>query len=245
MTTFALASLALVAGLVSFTAPCTLPLLPGYVSFVSGMAGPESTPSARVPRRVLIGASLFVLGFTVVFVALGLTASGLGLLLAQNGDVLELVGGAFIVIMGLVSAGLLRIPLLQRQFRYDMSRLGTGPRAAFPLGAAFAAGWTPCVGPVLAGILVTAASTTTMVQGALLLGAYSLGLGLPFMWLAVAVGRGRGRGRLRWLRRHGRTVEVIGGALLVAMGIAVMSGAWTTAMSWMLGLYAQFGWPPI
>ena len=240
---FAFGSLALVAGLVSFTAPCTLPLLPGYVSFVSGMAstGSPSAPTKR--RRVLLGAGLFVAGFTTVFVALGVTASGLGLLLAQNADSLRLVGGAFIVVMGLVSAGLLRIPLLQRLVRFDLARLGTGPRAAFPLGAAFAFGWTPCVGPVLAGVLVTAASTTTMVQGAVLLGAYSLGLGLPFLGLAVAVSRGRGR--LGWFRRHGRHIEVFGGVVLMAMGVAVMTGQWTIAMSWMLSLYARVGWPPI
>jgi len=240
---FALASLALVAGLVSFTAPCTLPLLPGYVSFVSGMSGEGagSVPGAR--SRVMVGASLFVVGFSLVFVALGVTASSLGLLLAQSARTLNLVGGAFIVVMGLVTAGVLRVPILQRQLRYDLSKIGQGPRAAFPLGAAFAFGWTPCVGPVLAGVLVTAASTATMVQGAVLLGAYSLGLGLPFLALAAAVARGRGR--LTWLRRHGRRIEVFGGLLLAVMGVAVMSGQWTVLMSWMLSVYAQLGWPPI
>ena len=127
MELFALASLALVAGVVSFTAPCTLPLLPGYVAYISGMSDSEQT----VPTsRVLLAAALFVAGFSAVFVALGVTASGLGLLLAQNGRLLELVGGVFIVAMGLVTAGVLRIGLLQRQLRVDMSRVGRGPRAA-------------------------------------------------------------------------------------------------------------------
>lgn len=243
MELFALASLAMVAGVVSFTAPCTLPLLPGYVSYVSGMSGPDggSLPGGR--SRVMGGASLFVLGFSLVFVALGVTASSLGLLLAQNTRTLNLVGGAFIVVMGVVTTGVLRVPVLQRQLRYDLSKIGQGPRAALPLGAAFAFGWTPCVGPVLAGLLVTAASTSTMVQGAVLLGAYSMGLGLPFLLLAAAVGRGRGR--LRWLRRHGRTIEILGGLLLAVMGVAIMSGQWTVMMSWILSLYAQLGWPPI
>lgn len=245
MELFALASLALVAGLVSFTAPCTLPLLPGYVAYISGI-GPESSrnsPPGSSSRRTILGASLFVTGFTLVFVALGVTASGLGLLLAQNARLLEVLGGAFILVMGLVTAGALRIPLLQRQLRMDLSRIGTGPRSAFPLGAAFAFGWTPCVGPVLAAVLVTAAGTATMLQGATLLAAYSLGLGLPFLGLAVAVSRGRGR--MVWLRRHSRSIEVAGGVMLAVMGVAVMSGLWTTAMSWMLALYARIGWPPI
>ncbi|GAA3137350.1 cytochrome c-type biogenesis protein [Kribbella aluminosa] len=186
---------------------------------------------------------MFVLGFSTVFVALGLTASGLGLLLARQARLLEIVGGAFIVVMGLVTAGVLRVPILQRQLRYDLSRIGNGPRAAFPLGAAFAFGWTPCVGPVLAAVLATAASTATLTQGAVLLAAYSLGLGLPFLGLAVAVARGGGR--LEWLRRHSRKIEVAGGLLLAVMGVAVMTGQWTVLMSRMLSLYARIGWPPI
>lgn len=239
MELYAMASLALVAGVVSFTAPCTLPILPGYISYISGM----SETDAPNPRRVLGGAVLFLLGFSTVFVALGVTASGLGLMLAQNKRPLELAGGAFIIVMGLVAAGVLRIPLLQRQARFDLSRLGRGPRSAAPLGAAFAFGWTPCIGPVLAGVLVTAASTATMVQGAVLLAAYSLGLGLPFLGLAVAVARGRVR--IGWLRRHTRKLEIFGGIVLVAMGLAVMSGQWTQWMSTMLRWYASVGWPPI
>lgn len=240
MELFALGSLALVAGVVSFTAPCTLPLLPGYISYISGVA---NSGAAVGKSKVLLGALLFILGFSLVFVALGVTASGLGLLLAQNTRVLELAGGAFIGVMGLVTAGILRVGFLQRQMRFDLSRVGRGPRSAAPLGAAFAFGWTPCIGPVLAGVLVTAASTTTMLEGALLLAAYSLGLGLPFLGLAIAVARGGGR--IGWLRRHTRKLEIFGGLVLVLMGVAVMSGEWTEWMSSMLGWYARLGWPPI
>lgn len=245
---FALASLAVVAGLISFTSPCTLPLLPGYVSYVSGMSGDTMSGAAAgqsgaVRRRVLAGAVLFVAGFSTVFTTLGATSSALGLLLVQNLRAINLIGGALIVVMGLAMTGLVKIPLLHRQVRFDLTRFGRGPAGALPLGAAFAFGWTPCVGPVLASILATAASTDTVTRGALLLLAYSLGLGAPFVLLATTLARGRtGTG---WLRRHARRIEIIGGIVLVAMGIVMMTGGWTALMSRMLGFYARLGWPPI
>jgi cytochrome c-type biogenesis protein len=247
----ALAFLALVAGVVSFTSPCALPLLPGYVSYVSTLAPPAGTSRsatqtpapAPVRDRVVTGTLLFILGFTVVFTALGATASGLALLLAQHRATINVVGGAFIIAMGLVTAGALRLPLLHRQMRMDLSRIGRGPGSAVTLGAAFAFGWTPCVGPVLAAILTTAAGSGTVARGALLLLVYSVGLGIPF--LLVALGVRRGRLQLGWLRRNSRKIEVFGGMLLVAMGIGVATGSWTRLMSGMLAWYAQFGWPPI
>ena len=246
-----LAFLSLVAGVVSFTSPCALPLLPGYVSYVSNLAPPVGVPAAVTggappapPRdRVLAGSLLFVLGFTVVFTALGATASGLALLLAQHRATINLVGGAFIIAMGLATAGALRLPWLHRQVRMDLSRIGRGPGSALTLGAAFAFGWTPCVGPVLAAILTTAAGSGTVARGALLLLVYSLGLGIPFLLVALGV-RG-GRLRLNWLRRNSRRIEIFGGVLLVAMGIGIATGSWTRLMSGMLAFYAQFGWPPI
>jgi len=240
MEAFALASLALVAGFVSITSPCTLPLLPGYVSFVSGLGtGLPGTSN----RRVVVGSLLFVSGFSVVFVALGLTASALGLLLAQQGRLLDIVGGGFIALMGLLTMGVLHVPMLQRTWRWNSSSMGTGPAAAFPLGAAFAFSWTPCIGPVLAGVLATAARTSTMAEGALLLTAFSAGLAVPFLGLAVAVARGGGR--IGWLRRNSRRIEIAGGLMLTVMGVAIMTGWWTTAMNSMLRLYASIGWPPI
>lgn len=247
MELFALMSLAAVAGLVSFTSPCVLPLLPGYVSYVSGLSGNSSTArkTAVAPRqRVLLGALLFVVGFATVFTALGATASALGLLLRQNQHTINVVGGALVVVMGLAMTGLIRIPLLLREARFDLSRrFGTGPGTALPLGAAFAFGWTPCVGPVLASILTTAASAANLGRGALLLLAYSLGLGLPF--LALAAGVARGQDRFGWLRRHSRRIEVVGGVALVVTGILMITGGWTATMSGMLAWYAQLGWPPI
>lgn len=245
---FALMSLALVAGVVSFTSPCTLPLLPGFVSYVSGLSGPgggESgvTVAAPARRRVLVGSLLFMTGFAAVFTALGATSSALGFLLIRNLRTINLVGGAFILLMGLATLGVLRLPFLQCQARSDLTRWRPGPAGALPMGAAFAFGWTPCVGPVLASVLATAATTATVGRGALLLLAYSLGLGLPFLLVARGVAGGRGPiGRLRqWARR----IEIAGGVLLVGMGVAMMTGGWTLLMSRVLAFYARLGWPPI
>jgi cytochrome c-type biogenesis protein len=243
---FALMSLAAVAGAVSFSSPCVLPLLPGYVSYVSGLSGSRSTGSGiavGTRRAVLLGALLFVAGFATVFTVLGATASALGLLLRQNLHTINIIGGALVVVMGVAMTGLIRIPLLLREVRVDLGRFGTGPGGALPLGAAFAFGWTPCVGPVLASILTTAASAANPGRGALLLLAYSLGLGLPF--LALAMGVVRGRDRFGWLRRHGRRIEIVGGVALAVTGVLMVTGGWTAAMSGMLAWYARFGWPPI
>ncbi|WP_219418043.1 cytochrome c biogenesis CcdA family protein [Pseudonocardia nigra] len=245
MELFALMSLAAVAGAVSFSSPCVLPLLPGYLSYVSGLSGTSRAGDGTIParRRVLLGAVLFVAGFTTVFTTLGATASALGLMLRQNLAAINVVGGAVVVVMGVAMTGLLRIPVLQREMRPALGRVGAGPGSALPLGAAFAFGWTPCVGPVLASILTTAASSADLGRGALLLLAYSLGLGLPF--LALAAGIDRGRDRFGWLRRHSRRIELVGGVALVATGVLMMTGEWTAVMSSMLAWYARFGWPPI
>jgi cytochrome c-type biogenesis protein len=244
---YAALSLALVAGVISFTSPCTLPLLPGYVSYISGVPTPPETGSslavAATRRRVLGAALLFILGFTLVFTALGATSSALGFLLVRHLRALQLAGGLLIITMGLITTGLLTVPPLARQRRVNLTRVRRGPAGAVVLGASFAFGWTPCVGPVLATILTTAASTATVPKGALLLATYSLGLGLPF--LLVAAGIARGQQRLGWLRRHTRAVELCGGVLLVAMGVAMLTGGWTALMSRMLAAYAQLGWPPV
>lgn len=238
-----MAALALVAGIVSFTAPCTLPLLPGYVSYVSGLNTDAVGQGRPARRRLLVGAMLFSVGFTVVFTAMGATASAVGWLLARNAVWLNRIAGTFIIVMGLAFAGFIRAPWLLRERRLELTHLARGPAAAAPLGAAFALGWTPCIGPVLAGILATAATEVSIARGAFLLFVYSVGLTLPFIW--VAVGVHRGREHLAWLRRHARRIELVGGVVLVAMGLAVVTGGWTVVMSSMLSWYARLGWPPI
>lgn len=242
-----LAFLSLIAGVVSFTSPCALPLLPGYVSYVSSLAPPAGVPAAAtggappapVRDRVLAGSLLFVLGFTIVFTALGATASGLALLLAQHRATINVVGGAFIIAMGLATAGVLRLPLLHRQVRMDLSRIGRGPGSALALGAAFAFGWTPCVGPVLAAILTTAAGSGTVARGALLLLVYSIGLGIPF--LLVALGLRRALALSTLARRHARWVMRFGGVILIVLGVLLVTGAWDHVMTWMRSWLAATG----
>lgn len=242
MTLLLLPLFAFVAGIISFTSPCCLPLLPGYVSFISGLPVSELGPT-RTRAVTLRAAMLFVAGFTLVFTTLGLVAGLFGSLLARDLPVIIRIAGVGIIIFGLAMAGVLRIPLLYRERRFALHRLSSGPRAAFGVGMAFAAGWTPCIGPVLATILATAAATGTAWWGALLLVLYSLGLGVPFVGLAL--GLNRARGSLGWLRRHGRAVEVVGGLLLVGVGVLFISGAWRSFFVPLQREFARFGWPPV
>ena len=233
---------AVVAGLVSFSSPCCLPLIPGYLSYVSAL--PVSELGAREARRVTLRASLlFVAGFTTVFTALGVAASALGGLLLRNQDGLVRVFGVGIVVLGLVTMGALRIPVLQREGRIDLARVPRGPAWAFPLGMAVAAGWAPCIGPILASVLATASVGRTATWGAVLLALYSLGLGVPFVLLAL--GFDRARGSLDWLRRHGRAIEVAGGAMLVVVGVLFVRGDWLPLFRPLQRRFAELGWPPI
>ena len=234
--------LAAVAGAVSFTSPCCLPLVPGYLSYMSSL--PVADLGQRDARAVTVRAAvLFVAGFTAVFSVLGVAVALLGSVVSRNLPLVVRVAGVGIIVMGLAMAGLLRVPFLQRERRVDLTRARKGPRGAFGLGMAFAAGWTPCIGPVLATILATAAATGTAAWGGVLLVFYSLGLGVPFILLAVWFGRARGS--LAWLRRHGRAIETTGGLLLVAVGILFVSGAWRTFFIPLQRSFARWGWPPI
>lgn len=233
---------AVVAGVVSFSSPCCLPLLPGYLSYVSAL--PVSELGAREARRVTLTASLlFVAGFTTVFTLLGVAASALGSVLLRNQDGIVRIFGVVIIVLGLVTIGILRVPALQRERRIDMARVPRGPAWAFPLGMAFAAGWAPCIGPVLATVLTTASVSGSALWGAVLLALYSVGLGIPFVLLAL--GFNHARGSLEWLRRHGRAIERVGGAMLVAVGILFVSGRWAPLFRPLQRWFAEAGWPPI
>ena len=233
---------AVVAGIISFTSPCALPLIPSYLSYVSGL--PISDLGRREATPLVLRSSLaFVGGFTVVFTALGVSSTLVGSLLLRHLGVILDVAGAFIILLGLAMLGLLRVPFLARERRFDLSRVPQGPKGAFPLGMAFAFGWTPCLGPVLATVLAVASAGRTVVAGAVLLALYSLGLGIPFV--ALALGYSRARTSLAWLRRRGRAIEIAGGILLVGVGILFVTGEWKSLFIPLQSQFARLGWPPL
>jgi cytochrome c-type biogenesis protein len=239
---FALPLFAVVAGLISFSSPCCLPLLPGYLSYVSAL--PVSELGDRQARMVTLRAALlFVAGFTVVFTVLGVVAQLLGSVFLANGGPVVRWFGVPIIILGLSTMGVLRLPFLMRERRIDLARVPRGTAWAFPMGMAFAAGWAPCLGPVLATIYATAAVSGTAVWGAVLLILYSAGLGVPFV--ALALGFNRAQRSMGWLRRNGRRIEVVGGAMLVAVGLLFVSGRWQGYFQPMQRWFAEHGWPPV
>src|SRR3990170_4581643 len=234
--------LALVAGVVSFTSPCCLPLIPSYLSYVTAL--PVAELGARQARAVTLRASLlFIAGFTVVFTALGASFAFVGSALLANVPLILRIAGVGIILMGLGMLAVLNIPFLHREWRPALGPSRRGAKAAFPLGMAFAAGWVPCIGPVLATILATAASTQTAPWGAVLLALYSLGLGIPFVVMGVWF-QGL-RGSVEWLRRHSRRVEQTAGVLLVGVGVLFVTGAWRTFFIPLQRAFARLGWPPI
>jgi len=236
-----LVAAAFLAGLVSFSSPCCLPLLPGYVAYVSG-----NEPTQRA-GRTMRAAALFTLGFGATFTALGASASWLGAALLAGRPALVRAAGVLVVTVGVLTAFGAESAVLARERRLlALHRIPRGPLCAAPLGAAFALGWTPCVGPVLAGLLAAAAATNTVAAGAGLLAVYAAGLAAPFLGLAWAVARGQGRGRgLGLLGRHHRLLARVGGTLLVAMGLAMVAGWWTQLFGPLVRWFARSGWPPI
>jgi cytochrome c-type biogenesis protein len=233
---------AVAAGVISFTSPCCLPLIPSYISYVTAL--PLSELGTQEARVVTLRSSLlFVAGFTLVFTALGASFAYIGSRLLANVPLIVRVAGVGIILMGLAMIGVVRMPWLYREWRPTISKRRRGVGGAFPLGMAFAFGWVPCIGPILAAILTTAASTQTALWGAVLLALYSFGLGIPFV--ALGLGFHRLRGSVEWLRRHSRRVEQIGGALLVGIGMLFVSGAWRTFFIPLQRAFARLGWPPI
>ena len=237
-----LALAAFAAGLISFSSPCCLPLIPGYLSYVSAL--PVADLGRSQARMVTLRAALlFSAGFTLVFTALGVASGLLGSTLLRQLPTIVRFSGFGIILLGLVTMGVVRIPVLSREGRLDLAKVPRGPAWALPLGMAFAAGWTPCIGPILATILVTAAATRTAWWGGALLVAYSAGLAVPVVGLAL--GFTRATRSLAFLRRHGRHIELIGGTLLVAVGVAFVTGVWTELFQPLQREFARFGWPPV
>jgi cytochrome c-type biogenesis protein len=232
---------ALLAGIISFLSPCVLPLVPSYLCFITGasldeLSNQDGTSGAQ-QRRALIAALMFVLGFSTVFVTLGASASVAGQLLREHLSVLSQIAGVFIILMGLHFLGVFKLALLNREARYHQQSRPVGLLGAYGIGLAFAFGWTPCIGPVLATILTIAASEQDVARGAGLLAIYSLGLGIPF--LLAATGVGTFLGFLGKFKRHLGTVERVMGGLLVLTGIMFLTGSMQSMAYWFL---EQFPW---
>ena len=215
--------LAFAAGLLSFLSPCVLPLLPAYLSFMTGLTTAELSGEERSTARVVVPALLFVLGFSIVFVGLGASASLLGQFLDQYRAVIEKIAGVVVVAFGVLMLGIIRVPWLYGEVRADMGHARVfGRGAALVMGMAFAAGWTPCVGPILGIILALAGASGSATQGALLLLAYSAGLGVPFLLVALLFGRARPL--LTWLGRHALAINRVAGVVLIVIGVLIFSG---------------------
>jgi cytochrome c-type biogenesis protein len=225
-------AVSVLAGLVSFASPCVVPLVPGYLSYLAAVVGVDESENAATRQRwrVAGSAALFVAGFTAVFLLGTVAVLGMTTTLITNQVVLQRVGGIITIVMGLVFVGY--VPALQRQFRFAPRQLSTLAGAPL-LGAVFALGWTPCLGPTLAGVVTVASATdgASVARGIVLVIAYCLGLGIPFVLLAF--GSASAVAGLGWLRRHTRALQIFGGVLLIAVGVALVSGGWNDFVSWL------------
>ena len=230
---------ALLAGFLSFLSPCVLPLVPPYLCFLGGttfdqLTGEDETPP-HVYKTVIMSSVVFVLGFTSIFVILGATATAAGQLMVDNLSLLGKIAGVVIIIAGLHFLGVLHIPMLHREARYHADARPAGLIGAYVIGLAFAFGWTPSIGPVLAAILAMAAGEDSVRQGVALLFVYSLGLGIPFIVAAIAIKPFMST--LQRFRKHLATVEKLLGGFLVLTGILFLTNSMTLIASWMLELF--------
>ena len=233
------------AGLLSFISPCVLPLVPGYLSYISGLslddmrgttavAGGSAVAVARAVgarRQVVLSSIAFIVGFSLVFVSLGAAASAIGQFLAERQALFNRIAGAVIIVFGLHTMGVLRIEWLYQEKRVHTSRKPAGFLGAGLVGVAFAFGWAPCIGPILAGILALASSRDTVGQGVQLLSVYSLGLGVPF--LATALMIDRFFGAMSRIRRYYHAIELVSGALLVVIGLLIFTNRFTVIANWL------------
>ncbi len=215
---------AFLAGVVSFISPCVLPLVPSYVTFITGVSFDELTAGnagTRVRRLTIIHSLAFILGFSLVFIALGATATVAGQFLRQHQDSLRRVGGAMIILFGIYLTGIIPIPALSRERKKQLTTKPLGILGSVLVGVTFAAGWTPCIGPILASILIYASTAKTVTTGVVLLSVYSLGLGLPFFLSSLALNSFLAASRR--IRSRLRTIEVASGVVLILFGILLVT----------------------
>lgn len=218
---------AFLAGVLMFLAPCTLPLIPAYLAFISG----------GEKRRIMANAVAYVLGFSIIFILLGLFAGFIGTFLAPWRDLLSRIGGAVIIIFGLTMLGFVRIPLLSsdKKIRLPKFLVLGAPQSSFLIGVLFALGWSPCIGPILGTILLFASTSATAVQGAVLLAVFSFGLGLPFLLTALLINRAEGA----FTRFSGfaKILSLVGGLILVFLGALMLSGKMGLLLTWGFSLF--------
>jgi len=228
------------AGLISFLSPCVLPLVPAYVSYIAGQPFQAARRDAAERFAALVLSAFFVLGFSAVFIAFGASATALGRLVLQYRHEANLVGGAIVIVFGLLMIGMSRgMPWLLRDFRFHPHLAGGRPVPAFILGLAFGFGWTPCIGPILGAILTLSATQTSASAGVGLLAAYAAGLGVPFLFTALFTRELAGR--LATLRRLGTVLQVGAGLILIVMGVAIMTGQLSRFAFWLLQTFPIFG----
>ncbi|MGH9391838.1 MAG: cytochrome c biogenesis CcdA family protein [Vicinamibacteria bacterium] len=215
---------AFLAGVVSFVSPCVLPLVPSYVTFITGVSFDELTAgqqTGRVRRLTIVHSLAFILGFSIVFISLGATATATGQFLRDHQDTLRIAGGVLIVLFGIYLTGVIPIPALSRERKFQLTRKPLGILGSVLVGITFAAGWTPCIGPILGSILLYASTGKTVGTGIVLLSVYSLGLGVPFF--LASLGMNSFLAASSRLRRSLRTIETVSGILLIAFGIALVA----------------------
>ena len=230
---------ALIAGIISFLSPCVLPIVPPYLAYMSGVSLGEMSSEAAARRKAAIAALFFVLGLSTVFLILGFTASAFGAFFLRNQVLFAQISGVVVIIFGLHFLGVFRIPFLDREARMDAGDQGGSSFGAYVLGLAFAFGWTPCIGPQLGAILSLAANEASITRGTVLLGVYAAGLGIPFLLAAIFMTRAMGV--MNRMKKHMVTIERVMGGLLVLVGLALVTGAFTTFSWWLLERFPALG----
>ncbi len=225
---------AFTAGLVSFLSPCILPMIPSYLAFITGISLEELSQDQnlkKVRKSVISNSLLFILGFSILFIIMGASATFLGKFLSKNIRWLEIIGGSLVVILGLHFAGLFKIKFLDRERKIHLNKKPLGLFGTVLVGMAFGAGWTPCVGPILGSILTMAAATQDVVKGIILLIAYSIGLGIPFLLTGLLIHKFFEY--FKTIRKYFRVISLVGGILLVIIGFLLITGYFTTISSFL------------
>jgi len=224
--------IALAAGVLSFLSPCVLPIVPPYLAYMSGVSISDMSNPGAARRKATVAALFFVMGLSTVFLLLGFTASAFGMFFLKNQEIMAQISGGVVIIFGLHFLGVFRIPMLDREMRVDAGQANGSALGAYVLGLAFAFGWTPCIGPQLGAILSLAASEVSVARGTMLLGFYAMGLGIPFLLAAMFLTRSMTL--MNRMKKHMKLIERVMGALLLVVGIALLTGAFSAFSYWLL-----------